>query len=254
MSKPEILLLDDSPSSSEAPWRLGERADIHSEMVATVDNRPATEDPLKVAIVDGISFTRECIDISISNLSGQPPYRKLLKTEKFASWDEISCCDTRFDIIVYHFHGEQGASLADLRKLTELAAVIVLSIEDSIEAVRLVFDHGARGYIPTANTGLNLLLDILHFVNAGGTFVPSSILAPSELPQKKRQRLTEREMLILDLLKKGKQNKVIAYELGLSESTVKVHIRHILDKLHARNRTEAVSTAMQMTDNTAGKV
>jgi DNA-binding NarL/FixJ family response regulator len=252
ISEPEDLVLA-GPSASGGPRGLG-GGDIRSEAVARVNSRPVMEGSLKVAIVDGISFTRECIDISITNLSGQPPCRKISETQKFASCNEIFSCDARFDIIVYHFHDPQGDSLADLRKLTELAAVIVLSIEDSAESVRMAFDHGARGYITTTNTGLKLLLEILHFVHAGGTFIPPSILARSELPQKERQRLTEREMLILDLLKKGKQNKVIAYELGLSESTVKVHIRHILDKLRARNRTEAVSAAMQVTGNPVAKL
>jgi DNA-binding NarL/FixJ family response regulator len=252
MSEPEMYVLEDLISPN-GPWRLGERADIQPETVPPEVRRPVTEEaPLKVAIVDSVSFTRECIDISINDMSGRQPYRDSLITQKFVSWDEISRCDTRFDIIVYHSHSAD--SLADLRKLTELAPAIVLSIDDRVEAVRLAFDNGARGYIPTASTGLDLLVEILHFVKAGGTFVPPSTLARSELPQKERQRLTEREMLILDLLKKGKQNKVIAYELGLSESTVKVHIRHILDKLRARNRTEAVSAAMQVTGQTVGNL
>jgi DNA-binding NarL/FixJ family response regulator len=45
---------------------------------------------------------------------------------------------------------------------------------------------------------------------------------------------------VLRLLQQGKQNKIIAYELGMCESTVKVHIRHIMRKLNARNRTQVV--------------
>jgi DNA-binding NarL/FixJ family response regulator len=44
----------------------------------------------------------------------------------------------------------------------------------------------------------------------------------------------------LERLRQGKQNKMIAYELGMCESTVKVHIRHIMRKLNARNRTQVV--------------
>ena len=56
-------------------------------------------------------------------------------------------------------------------------------------------------------------------------------------------------MLILGLLKQGKPNKIIAYELNLSESTVKVHIRNILAKLGVKNRTEAVYSALQIAPN-----
>src|SRR4051812_658449 len=103
ISEPEVLVLA-GPSASGRPWGLGEKGDIRPETVARVDSRPATEEAVKVAIVDGISFTRECIDISIINLSGQPPYRKILETQKFASCNEIFTCDAGFDIIVYHFH------------------------------------------------------------------------------------------------------------------------------------------------------
>jgi len=49
-----------------------------------------------------------------------------------------------------------------------------------------------------------------------------------------------RQLQVLEQLSEGKQNKIIAYELGMAESTVKVHIRHIMKKLNARNRTQVV--------------
>jgi DNA-binding NarL/FixJ family response regulator len=49
-----------------------------------------------------------------------------------------------------------------------------------------------------------------------------------------------RQLQVLERLRQGKQNKIIAYELGMCESTVKVHIRHIMRKLNARNRTQVV--------------
>ena len=50
--------------------------------------------------------------------------------------------------------------------------------------------------------------------------------------------LTERQMMVVEALCQGMANKQIAYELGMSEHTVKVHLRHIMRKLRARNRTE----------------
>jgi DNA-binding NarL/FixJ family response regulator len=70
-------------------------------------------------------------------------------------------------------------------------------------------------------------------------------IKPSNAQAADRRSLTTQEALILDLLKKGKRNKVIAYELGLRESTVNAHVRTILKKLGAKNRTEAVSIALQ---------
>jgi DNA-binding NarL/FixJ family response regulator len=53
-------------------------------------------------------------------------------------------------------------------------------------------------------------------------------------------RFSPRQIQVLERLNQAKQNKVIAYELGMAESTVKVHIRHIMKKLNARNRTQVV--------------
>ena len=58
--------------------------------------------------------------------------------------------------------------------------------------------------------------------------------------------LSPRQLQVLRLLQQGKQNKTIAYELNMCESTVKVHVRHIMRKLHARNRTQVVIQTQQM--------
>jgi DNA-binding NarL/FixJ family response regulator len=60
------------------------------------------------------------------------------------------------------------------------------------------------------------------------------------------QDLTPRQKEVLQLLRKGKSNKIIAYELNMQESTVKVHVRQIMKKLKAINRTHAVFLASQI--------
>jgi DNA-binding NarL/FixJ family response regulator len=55
-----------------------------------------------------------------------------------------------------------------------------------------------------------------------------------------------RQSQVLEGLRQGKQNKIIAYELGMCESTVKVHLRHIMRKLNARNRTQVVLLTNRM--------
>jgi two-component system nitrate/nitrite response regulator NarL len=86
-----------------------------------------------------------------------------------------------------------------------------------------------------------------------GTHLPLSQV-PSSLPYKVPHRptaravnmqgplrpLTERESEILDLMRKGRKNREIALELSIAESTVHKHIQNIFEKLHARNRTEAI--------------
>jgi DNA-binding NarL/FixJ family response regulator len=84
----------------------------------------------------------------------------------------------------------------------------------------------------------------------GGAFVPLSSLslrksngqAPTAEPVSGNE-YTCNELAVLDRLKVGKANKIIAYELGLSESTVKVHIGRMMKKLNVKNRTQSCAEA-----------
>jgi DNA-binding NarL/FixJ family response regulator len=82
---------------------------------------------------------------------------------------------------------------------------------------------------------------------AGGTFVPaSSLIAMSkafevvDISPPMEGMFTPRQAAVVGALRRGKANKIIAHDLRLSESTVKIHIRNIMKKLNATNRTEVV--------------
>lgn len=105
---------------------------------------------------------------------------------------------------------------------------------------------GANGYF-ALDTPLNIALVALQLVLAGGVYLPPSILTPDTPSEVKcrepetdvgNKRLTTRQANVVAALRQGKSNKIIAYELNLCESTVKVHIRNVMKKLGARNRTE----------------
>jgi DNA-binding NarL/FixJ family response regulator len=76
---------------------------------------------------------------------------------------------------------------------------------------------------------------------------PSAWIAPGQRPREQRAPLagdlTARECAVLRVLREGRQNKIIAFKLGISESTVKVHLRNIMKKLHASNRTQVALRA-----------
>jgi DNA-binding NarL/FixJ family response regulator len=96
-----------------------------------------------------------------------------------------------------------------------------------------------------------MLVSALGLVVAGGTFVPKEYLlsqgAAERSMMKERLpthgRLTARERDVLALLKQGKPNKLIAHELNVSESTVKVHVRNTMRKTGTTNRTEVARNA-----------
>jgi DNA-binding NarL/FixJ family response regulator len=145
-------------------------------------------------------------------------------------------------------------SADELGKINELLPnVPVLVISDHEETQQIVdaLECGIRGYIPTS-TAIAVVVGAIRLVQWGGVFVPvSAITAPlreqglrlsvSSMPEKNAfGGFTNRQKQVLTCLREGKPNKLIAHELNMCESTVKVHVRHIMKKLGATNRTQVV--------------
>lgn len=121
--------------------------------------------------------------------------------------------------------------------------------EDPYFVVKLL-KMGVRGYIP-ASLDLDVTLQALDLVLAGGVFAPAScLIAMSEAPRADASStpgdlagLTRKQMAVIEAIRQGKANKTIAYELNMCESTVKVHVRNIMKKLGAKNRTHVAYIA-----------
>ena len=138
--------------------------------------------------------------------------------------------------------------------------VVVVSDREDWSAVSAALNLGARAYFPSS-LDPDILVETLRFVQKGGTFIPIHVLirAPvhrTRSPGAEGRRtavggLTASEQRVLDLLKKGKPNKAIARELNIEETTVKVHVRRIMKKLRAANRTQAALAAQTMADAVA---
>jgi DNA-binding NarL/FixJ family response regulator len=131
--------------------------------------------------------------------------------------------------------------------------VIILSPVDCPDMIVRAFESGARAFIPTATTTPKQVVEIIRLVRAGGMFVPPSSLSLKRSrgsglapPAITTDQFTQRELAVLECLASGKANKNIAFELKMSESTVKVHIKSIMTKLKATNRTEVVCRAFDL--------
>ena len=146
---------------------------------------------------------------------------------------------------------ESAEALSIISTLAPSLPTIVLSSKYNFEVMRAVIGYGAKGYIPMT-MGFEIAVEAVRFVLAGGTYVPAeSILSaipsgvtPSRPPAS--GAITDRELAVVRAIHQGKPNKIIAYELNMCESTVKVHVRHIMKKLRAKNRTDVAikSTAL----------
>jgi len=205
---------------------------------------------ISIAVIDEKSLTRECIIRSLRALDER------FEIVSFATCDDYLQSMTSHDVILYYAHGEAAYSERSIQKFVSfkriltIAPVIVLSDTDRTDSIIEAVESGARGFISTADTTLEQIIEIIGFVRVGGIFVPSSSLTPRNkgVPDSAEIRatgcyFTPTETAVLDRLKLGKANKVIAHELGVSESTVKVHIGRIMKKLKATNRTQVVCRA-----------
>jgi DNA-binding NarL/FixJ family response regulator len=125
----------------------------------------------------------------------------------------------------------------------ELASVPVVAQSNDRPGYQVLelLKMGMRGFIPTS-VSTEVAVQALRLVCAGGTFVPSSCLQSladqAQGASDSGGFLTGRQLQVVEAIRQGKPNKIIAYELNMCESTVKVHVRAIMKKLKARNRTE----------------
>jgi DNA-binding NarL/FixJ family response regulator len=130
----------------------------------------------------------------------------------------------------------------------------VLSDHETIDEVVAAFRHGARGLVPTSLEPA-VAIEALRLVRAGGAYFPAGALSggdpsrrwrPAAAPRQESERWPPRQLAVLRLVTQGKANKEIARALRMEESTVKVHVWHIMRKLDATNRTQAALRAREL--------
>jgi len=133
--------------------------------------------------------------------------------------------------------------LTAIRAEFRQARIIVLTTATGdIQATR-AFQAGAVGFL-LKDTLRSELVNTIRLIHAGGRRIPPEI-AQQMAEHAGDDALTEREIEVLRSVAKGRANKIIADELAISEHTVKNHIKNILSKLNADDRTHAVTIALK---------
>ena len=126
--------------------------------------------------------------------------------------------------------------------------VVVVSANRDPSVMRACIDLGAAGYIPKS-LDLETMRSAVRTVLQGGRFIPPDLdlAAPADqsasLTLRRLSTLTPQQVRVLMMLSEGLLNKQIAYELSVSEATVKAHVSAILQKLGVDSRTQAVIAA-----------
>lgn len=134
-------------------------------------------------------------------------------------------------------------ALARIRAEFPDARVIMLTTFEGDVDVRRSLAAGARGYL-LKSTPPNELLDAIRQVHAGKKRVPPEV-ASRLAEHLGDEQLTGREVEVLRLVAGGNRNREIAARLFISEETVKVHVKHVMEKLGAADRTQAVAIALR---------
>lgn len=136
--------------------------------------------------------------------------------------------------------------------------VVVVSGTEDLQVMRRSIDYGASGFIPKS-APLPEITDAIQAVLEGDLWLPEGVSEKLERMQTENTDFSERlasltpqQFRVLGMLAEGMLNKQIAYDLDVSEATIKAHITAVFRKLGVRNRTQAVIAIQQMELDTSG--
>ena len=206
----------------------------------------------RLIIIEKRPLLRECLE---KCLAGHSPGEivsyasaDLMIARLEATWPP----ELASEILVVYSIGNQIIDAATNARISRILncgrgiRLVILSEREEVSQATAALEQGASGYIPMTMS-LKVVSEAIRLVQAGGMYVPASSVLAANRPNESKSAeastglsgLTTRQLAVLDAVRRGKANKIIAYELNMCESTVKVHLRNIMKKLHARNRTEA---------------
>jgi DNA-binding NarL/FixJ family response regulator len=219
---------------------IGEQNDPASPAARQADGE------MNVVVIDSRLLDRECF------CSFLKIHEQKFNVSAFGSREEwlASSHAPAASVVILSIGGTKLSEPAVINGLRQTASelspvpVVVLGDSEDLTHILRALECGARGYIPSS-VGLTVCVEAIKLAIAGGTFIPanpvmamSKVIEGSDTCQHFAGMFTPRQADVVMALRRGKANKIIAYELNMRESTVKVHIRNIMKKLRATNRTE----------------
>jgi DNA-binding NarL/FixJ family response regulator len=233
---------------------LPEGAHLLTTAEAIEEHRAYRPDSAKVdafvAVVESRPFLRECIQRSVQSALSVPVVTYSTLSELGAQLHDASAGLVVLSLIEASSEACANA-LEDLSEFASGRTVIALASANDVDLARAAIRSGAKGYIPVT-MGFEIAIEVMRFVLAGGTYVPPDCLIatdqvslPASTTLSQLYILTSRELSIVRAIQQGKSNKIIALELNMCLSTVKVHVRNVMRKLNAKNRTDVAMVAMK---------
>jgi DNA-binding NarL/FixJ family response regulator len=153
---------------------------------------------------------------------------------------------TKPDVVLLDLRLPDGSGVQVLREIRALdpdARVVMLTSSQADAAIYSAMSHGASGYLLKGIDGGTLVQQLRHVASGGRAMAPEALEKFTDYLTSRK--LSEREIEVLRLVAKGNSNKEIAVQLFVTEDTIKVHVRSMLAKLRASDRTQAVVIAIQ---------
>lgn len=197
-------------------------------------------------LVDSHDFTRQCMADLLSGGDESLTIRAVSGIDDAAPADCAGCAVVLLRLETADLEACLPDCLRQVSAWLPGVPVAVLCGACDMDTALAAVRHGVRAYL-SPSLGIEQILAALRLVRAGGIYIAPAAqgagLRPCEPPPPPVRQpppaaaaLTRREAEVLSHLRQGKPNKLIAYELGMSENTVKAHVGHILRKLKATNR------------------
>ncbi|MGH8444895.1 MAG: LuxR C-terminal-related transcriptional regulator [Solimonas sp.] len=196
---------------------------------------------MKIVIADDHPLFRSAVAHALREVTGgEAP----VEASSLRTLEDAVRAHPDIDLVLLDLHmpGARGfSSLVFLRSERPEVPVVVISSNEHPRTIRRAQQFGAAGFIPKS-APVDGMLDTVRTVMAGGIRFPALAAEKSEEDAQLAARLaqlTPQQVRVLMCLADGLLNKQIAYELGLAENTVKVHVTAILRKLECHSRTQA---------------
>lgn len=205
---------------------------------------------MKILIADDHALFRDGLALRLEEIA---PEAVILQASSYSQVFKILNTEPAVDVLVLDVEMQDMPWLESLKKIHALAPktkIIVVSASEDSRTIRTILATGVKGYIPKRSE-VKVFNNALKLIIEGGSYVPPNLLENTPLNALSGRNigiktLTTRQSQVLDLIAQGKSNKQIAYDMGVSESTVKLHINALLRSLHVSNRTQAVITAQKI--------
>ncbi|ALM89247.1 MULTISPECIES: response regulator [Alteromonas] len=212
----------------------------------------------RILIIDDHPIFRHAM---VTILGKKFPDSQTLEANSLSEALELLEADAAFDLVMLDLNMPETCGLKGLLEIRNQhpnLPVVIISAETEKQNILQTISYGAVGFI-SKSSKIEEIATSVESIFEGNVCLPSEILRTSSVRNRVKKEdaisldqirsLTRKELAVLKYLTQGLANKVIAYELNISETTVKSHVSSILKKLGASNRVKVVASAANIDFN-----